>query len=54
MEKKIIKQHQKGQKHAGKTDWSRVILNQGKKSVDDEENPELVAKKIFQRANKSQ
>ena len=52
MEKKIIKQHQKGQKHAGKTDWSKVIRNQDQ-TVEDSENPELVGKKIFQKASQS-
>lgn len=52
MEKKIIKQHQKGQKHIGKTDWSKVIKNHNQ-SILDEENPELATKKQFKKAIKS-
>ncbi len=51
MEKKVIKQHQKGQKHTGKTDWTKVLDSQNK-AVTDNENPELVGKRQFKKVTK--
>jgi hypothetical protein len=39
MSKVITVSHSKGQKHSGKSDWSKVISK--KTPVIDEENPEL-------------
>jgi len=47
MEKKIIKQHVKGQKHLGKTNWKKVISDANNPVIDNE-NPELIGKKRFQ------
>jgi hypothetical protein len=43
MERSKIVNHTHGQKHAGKTDWSKVHKTEGK-PVTDSENPELAYK----------
>ncbi len=48
MEKKVVVQHKKGQKHVGKTDWSKIIHDQDK-FIEDSDNPELVGKKQFKK-----
>ncbi|MCL7423028.1 MAG: hypothetical protein M8364_19225 [Methylobacter sp.] len=52
MERKVVKQHRKGLKHPGKTDWNKVLLLSGNPKID-EENPELVSKRQFKKASKS-
>jgi hypothetical protein len=49
MEKKVVKQHVKGQRHPGKTNWKKVISSANHPKIDDE-NPELVGKKQFKKA----
>tara|TARA_B110000211_G_scaffold137204_1_gene156969 strand:- start:136 stop:294 length:159 start_codon:yes stop_codon:yes gene_type:complete len=52
MENKVIKNHIKGNKSIGKTNWSKVIIDSGRPKID-EENPELVGKKHFKKVEKS-
>lgn len=49
MSEKTIVHHEKGQKHSGKTDWSRVVGDQSRPTPDSE-NPELVGKKKFEKS----
>lgn len=44
MEKKVLKVHVKGQKHSGKTNWSKAH-EQANGPLIDSENPELAFKK---------
>lgn len=52
MEKKIIKNHTKGSKSIGRTNWSKVLMDANSPKID-EENPELVGKKQFKKGQKS-
>jgi hypothetical protein len=52
MIKEIIKQHQKGQKHFGKTNWIKVSNNHIPPLIDNE-NPELIGKRTFKKAPKT-
>jgi len=52
MENKVLKQHRKGQKHTGNTNWNKVSDNSNK-PITDEENPDLVGKKPFRKVRKS-
>lgn len=50
MEKKVVKNHVKGQKHPGKTDWSKVMSSTNTPVIDSD-SPELVGKKQFKKAS---
>ena len=52
MEKKILKVHVKGQKHAGKTNWNKVH-EQSNTPLIDNENPEIAFKKPCSKPVKS-
>ena len=52
MEKKIIKNHVKGNKSIGRTNWSKVLVESNRPKID-EENPDLVGKKQFKKVEKS-
>jgi len=52
MEKKVLKNHAKGQKNTGKTNWSKVMVESNRPKID-EENPDLVGKKQFKKVEKS-
>ncbi|MCF6236205.1 MAG: hypothetical protein L3J70_07510 [Gammaproteobacteria bacterium] len=52
MKNEVIKNHIKGHKHIGKTNWSKIIERSAEVVVD-KENPELVFKKIFNKPNKT-
>jgi len=52
MEKKVLTVHVKGQKHAGKTNWSKVFEQSNNPLIDDE-NPEIAFKKPCSKPSKS-
>jgi len=52
MEKKVLKGHVKGQKHIGKTDWSKVRELSTAPKIDNE-NPEIAFKKPCSKPVKS-
>ena len=52
MKEKIIINHQKGHRYAGKTNWSEVVEPPEEPIIDDE-NPELAYKNTFRKVEKN-
>ncbi|MCS6180045.1 hypothetical protein [Shewanella baltica] len=51
MENKVLKNHIKGKRSVGKTDWSKILVESNRPKIDDE-NPELVGKRQFKKVEK--